>query len=110
MFIASHRPFQKERSVAAPKRQLSPAGQSPIQPLRELFEQNLELNSPMKSLFQPSRGLISSLVSKSALGNWNVLALIKEATSEPKKEDYIFLTENSQFLGLKQISPIYSDK
>ena len=64
----------------------------------------------MKSLFQPSRGLISSLVSKSALGNWNVLALIKEATSEPKKEDYIFLTENSQFLGLKQISPIYSDK
>ena len=66
----------------------------------------------MKSLFQPSRGLISSLVSKSALaiGNWNVLALIKEATSEPKKEDYILLAENCQFLGLKQISLIYSDK
>lgn len=35
---------------------------------------------------------------------------MKEATSEPKKEDYILLTETYQFLGLKQICLIYSDK
>ena len=58
---------------------------------------NLEWNIPIKSLFQLSRELISTLVSKSALGNWNVLALIKEVISEPKKEDYILLTETSQF-------------
>ena len=35
---------------------------------------------------------------------------MKEATSEPKTEDYILLTATYQFLGLKQVSLIYSDK
>ena len=64
------------------------------------------MKQPHQKLIPALTGTLSTLVSKSALGNWNVLALMKEATSEPKKEDYILITETYRFLGLKQISLI----
>ena len=68
------------------------------------------MKQPHQKLIPALTGTLSTLVSKSALGNWNVLALMKEATSEPKKEDYILITEAYRFLWLKQISLIYSNK
>ena len=54
------------------------------EPLLQPFAHNLSQNSPIKRLLKPTLGpMISALWSKSALGNWTVLALIKGAKLDP---------------------------
>ena len=65
-----------KRSVSAPKCQFSPAGQSLIQPLLEPFEHNLWPKKLNQKAIPAHAGPISALGTKSALGNWTVLALI----------------------------------
>ena len=77
-----------------------------IQPLLEPFKHNLSQNSPIKRLFHPTLG---PLRSKSALGNWTVLALIKGAKLDLQKRTIFYSSKRRPlFLGLKQIFLIYS--
>ena len=68
--------MKTKSSVSAPK--------CLIQPLLESFEHNLSQAAQSKGLFQPTLGPISALGSKSALGNWTVLALIEGAELDSK--------------------------
>ena len=80
----------------------NPAGQSLIQPLLEPFEHHLSQNSPVKRLFQLKMRPISALGSKSALGNWTVLALIQGSQIRLKNRTvYYFTHRNSPFCRAK---------
>ena len=75
--------WKLERSVSAPKCQLSPANQNLIKPFLEPFERNLGQKSYIKRPFQPR---------------------VKPISAQGPNQPYcILLTETSQFLGLKQI-------
>ena len=74
------------------KRKVLFSPEVPIQPCRPKSDSarpgviwaQFKPNSPIKRLFQPTLGPISALGSKSALGKWTVLALIKEAELDSK--------------------------
>ena len=72
----------------------------PIQPLLEPFEQNLGQNSSITRLFQPTLG------SKSALGNWTLLALIKGAKLDTKIGLYFTHQNNLIFRAKTDLSDL----
>ena len=59
-----------------------------FQPLLEPLEHNLNQNSPIKGLFQPTLEIISTRGCKVAVGSWTVLALIiREPNWIPTKKN-----------------------
>ena len=86
------------RLFLSPWGQFSPKGQSLIQLFLGLFERNE--NSPIKSLFEQTLGLILARGSKSTFGNWTVLALIKVAKLDPKNTTAFYSPRRPLFLFL----------
>ena len=61
---------------------------SQFQPLLEPLQHNLNQNSPIKGLFQPTLEIISTRGCKVAVGNWTVWALIiREPNWTPTKKN-----------------------
>ena len=80
-----------------------------ILPLLESDEHSLSQKSPFKGLFQRKLGLISPWVQISPRSlDW--IGPDKWSQIRPKKMDCILLIAIAPFLGLKQISPIYSEE
>lgn len=80
---------------------------SMILPLLESDEHCLSQKRPFKGLFQRKLVLISPWVPISPR-SLDCIGPDKGSQIRPKKQDCILLIEIAPFLGLKQISPIYS--
>ena len=85
--------------------------QVPIQPCRlrsdsappGTIEAQLKLKQPHQKAIPAHAGPISALRSKSALGNWTVLALIKGAKFDLQRRTVFYSSKRPLFLGLKLI-------